>query len=1153
MECGGVISRIVRDKDDQIESLFFPGEDIIVGIANNAVAMQYFWEAAQGSDSEPDLYMFNFAGYSGQFIFDNNNTDILIIPHQALKIEPFCEGSKCGFLITTPDGVKYYFLDSEFTKSRVLDIGQTEPETIESAWYLSEIIHPFGDQIIFTYTGDYYNYISGRSESVDIRPVWGGCNNSTAPTNSFDVKRSRHSCLITGKKLVSVSSNSIENGVLSFSHNQSAPDIMGYDLISNMSMLDKNGKIIENFDLSYQSTSTKRIFLQKVQFLDPTMNYLFDYINPTVLPERLSYSQDHWGYFNNKSNSTLVPKPNDDFEYRNFTVAADRSPDSNYSKSGLLQKITYPTKGFSIIEYEANTSHGNKTIPGHVGHLYLNTTTFDGSTLIDYETSTAVETQYIEMWVGVDYATFTDPDYCTNDTTRHASATVSIFDNTESVNVPLQILLNSGLALRDGSSFNPYTTSINSHCFVYLIKDHNYTITLHSDGHDCSEASVNIDYIDQPSYTIVTEIETGGLRVKRTVSNTGETTQNETSRYYYGQINNLDISSGDMGVIPQYLSITQTMESCPYPLGSVGSNIHHIISSSSINSLFNPGNSNIYYKYVTVSNGGDNFENGGTEHEFTIHRDEPGNNIYGENIASAPWTNFGWDNGNEKSVTDYRKNDLGTLKRIKYSQNNYISDNRINKEAFGYTIRKKYNIPLSAPILCNCSQADTDYDVSYWVCTTSHNHVLWLPSGKCIKEGNNNVEMHRYHPYCHNQLAGYQYLWDDMISNLDIMSYKTISWWKYLAETTTTLFDIDEQPVQTTTTTYTYENENHIQLTKVETKDSKEQVIQEKTYYPDDVLTTTSLLGTSLLNEEFLAIEKLKKDDQYRIGLPIQKESYINGNKINTTRYLYKGYGDLILQSKAQFALGNNPLEDRIVYNAYDESNGNLLQAQKKDDIPLSFIYGYDSTYLIAETQNATISECGYTGFENNESNSLPIPGYATTAYVTDAYTGHKALQVSSLYGPGTSFTVGDNAQIHSGYKASVWVKGAPEAYLHIQVDGQWGTNARATNSETGTGWHHLEVELPRIKIQPYFSSNLKVGVYVGTNGGAAIFDDLRFYPMDAQMTTYTYDPLIGVTSVSDVNNKPTIYKYDAFNRLWYIKDFQGNILKKYDYHYKQP
>jgi YD repeat-containing protein len=52
-------------------------------------------------------------------------------------------------------------------------------------------------------------------------------------------------------------------------------------------------------------------------------------------------------------------------------------------------------------------------------------------------------------------------------------------------------------------------------------------------------------------------------------------------------------------------------------------------------------------------------------------------------------------------------------------------------------------------------------------------------------------------------------------------------------------------------------------------------------------------------------------------------------------------------------------------------------------------------------------------------------------------------------------------------------------------------------------------------------------------------------------MKTYTYDPLIGITSMTDQNNITTYYEYDSFSRLKYIKDQNKNILKAYDYHYK--
>lgn len=57
----------------------------------------------------------------------------------------------------------------------------------------------------------------------------------------------------------------------------------------------------------------------------------------------------------------------------------------------------------------------------------------------------------------------------------------------------------------------------------------------------------------------------------------------------------------------------------------------------------------------------------------------------------------------------------------------------------------------------------------------------------------------------------------------------------------------------------------------------------------------------------------------------------------------------------------------------------------------------------------------------------------------------------------------------------------------------------------------------------------------------------------NAQMSYFTYDPLIGATSMTDPRGITVYYVYDAFNRLKEVRDADGNLVSDYDYSYKQP
>ncbi|MCS3557656.1 MULTISPECIES: DUF5977 domain-containing protein [unclassified Sphingobacterium] len=60
----------------------------------------------------------------------------------------------------------------------------------------------------------------------------------------------------------------------------------------------------------------------------------------------------------------------------------------------------------------------------------------------------------------------------------------------------------------------------------------------------------------------------------------------------------------------------------------------------------------------------------------------------------------------------------------------------------------------------------------------------------------------------------------------------------------------------------------------------------------------------------------------------------------------------------------------------------------------------------------------------------------------------------------------------------------------------------------------------------------------------------LRSALTKAQVSTFIYKPLIGMTSRTDANGYTEYYGYDGFGRLVYIKDFDGNLLKTFCYNY---
>ena len=59
---------------------------------------------------------------------------------------------------------------------------------------------------------------------------------------------------------------------------------------------------------------------------------------------------DHWGYYNSNGVSSLIPNiPIGNYTYG---LGANRNTHATRVKIGILEKVTYPTKGYTIFDFE---------------------------------------------------------------------------------------------------------------------------------------------------------------------------------------------------------------------------------------------------------------------------------------------------------------------------------------------------------------------------------------------------------------------------------------------------------------------------------------------------------------------------------------------------------------------------------------------------------------------------------------------------------------------------------------------------------------------------------------------------------------------------------------------------------------------------------
>jgi YD repeat-containing protein len=891
LNIGGVISRTVRDRpDDTSQKLQIPANAFS---PNNTPAFKDFiynvGNISSGIDTEADIYSFNFNGISGKFFYDRDN-QIHLIEQQALKIEKITE----GFTITTSTGEKYYFTEKEITNSKTLGVGHQLPNIGITAYYLTKIVHPKGDEMYFTYEDMYLNYTASQSQSFTLSMPYTTCQGAfiATPTGSMGVI-AQNTMGINGKRIKTITSNNPVNGSVSFTYSTDSGNIDtdGNYKIQNIIQNDKNGYAVENISFNYLNTANKRNFLTGITFKDPQKSYAFEYESPSELPERLSYKRDYWGYYNGKSNQSLVPLVKD-YNLNTYNYAgANQNPDPNFAKIGLLKKITYPTKGYTELEYEGNTYWGTKTIYPDYTNMNM---TVANNTIAGIVTQQYTITSPVNQDIEISGTSLFNGNCSEQQQTHNPVGTVELI----------------------GSGTSHQFIPNQNNTFYYSVTAGS-TFTLKLSASRCTYVDSNLKYYASAPQVFDTNLDTGGVRIKSTKDYDSSLPAPIYKRYFYGSKDDVNHSSGDKGVEPYFVSTYNSSEAC-----SGGENTPSCVfiprqfitlASNSLLPLFDTDkNTSTFYKYVTISHGGDSFEGGGETKEFIINRDSGGSHLWGSNtILTTPYTNYGWNNGLEVRSQILRKNSNGSLGIIQSKENNYVKKDANTFELKNFTHRRNDLVSCSTPMPYNCTQ----YDIA------NPDHACY---GKSVGDVINT-------PF---------------VDNVDVDEYKTISYWQYLNSQTTTDY-FDGTPIATQTE-YFYNNPSNYQLSKKKTT-SSDGIINESNYSyahekGNQLMIDRNMVGIPLETTETQTIGNVTKT--------LEREETIYPTSLPTTQA-----GNLVLPlSEKSYDVLSNISSTDVTFDKYDDK-GNIIQYTTKDGVPVAIVWGYNKTQPIAKVEGMTYDQ----------------------------------------------------------------------------------------------------------------------------------------------------------------------------------------------------
>ena len=348
LDAGGIISENITGRCDLIRTENNPKIFNFEDIESGQLPTYSDLISAPDFDFQPDIFSYNFNGYSGQFVLDDSLVPHEIRNNQELKILISRTLNPIHILITIIDGngIRYEFDDMETTTRYIFDAGystingqiyynenewrdkyKSQP-ILPTAWFLSRIISPnYSDTIKFIYENEVQKYttkLDGFLYYSSFDKEWRSRNellssSETAPhgTNGFVFSKMENNT----KRLKCIEGN---NGVkIDFTADHTREDLTGSKRLDQIKMYYRNS-LVKQWDLAYtyfqssithssNATLNKRLRLSSItenQLKTWNFHYYGDDSGDHQMPYRTAYcGSDYWGFSNSAVSTADANNP----------------------------------------------------------------------------------------------------------------------------------------------------------------------------------------------------------------------------------------------------------------------------------------------------------------------------------------------------------------------------------------------------------------------------------------------------------------------------------------------------------------------------------------------------------------------------------------------------------------------------------------------------------------------------------------------------------------------------------------------------------------------------------------------------------------------------------------------------------------------------